>query len=293
MIAVTAPNGNVGSETVRALLRAGVRPRVLTRHPESLPQDFRERTDVVAVDLRDHAAVVASLRGIQSLSWITPSPALDESDPLAYYDELAETLQGAVTSNAIGRVVFQSSVGAERRNGVGEIDGLAATEQRLDALGIDVVHLRCGLLMSNLLLDPDALNGGTIRVLLPLDLPMPWVAPRDVAEVTAARLLSPHWSGREVQALHGPEHLTWSEVAEVLSSTLSRPIQVERVRDEAMRGDLRASGLTEQRVAAIIGMSTGIRDDFIPEQRRDVTTTTPTTLRAWAIQLHRSSVSVR
>lgn len=50
----------------------------------------------------------------------------------------------AVTANRIGRVVFQSSVGAEKRHGVGEIDGLAATEVALDGLDVDVTHLRCG-----------------------------------------------------------------------------------------------------------------------------------------------------
>ena len=35
-------------------------------------------------------------------------------------------------------------------------------------------------------------------------------------------------------------------------------------------------------VEAVLGMSTGLRDDFTPEQRRTVGTTTPTTPTAWA-----------
>jgi len=35
-------------------------------------------------------------------------------------------------------------------------------------------------------------------------------------------------------------------------------------------------------VEAIVGMSTGTRDDFVPEQPRTVQSTTPTTLASWA-----------
>jgi hypothetical protein len=40
-------------------------------------------------------------------------------------------------------------------------------------------------------------------------------------------------------------------------------------------------------VEAVIGMSTGLRDDFVPEQPRTVRTTTPTTLAAWAYDVLR------
>ena len=88
--------------------------------------------------------------------------------------------------------------------GAGEIDGLAQTEVALDAADVTVVHLRCGYFFSNLLLNPGALAEGVIRVTMPLDAPMPWVAPQDIAAVAVARLLSTDWSGREVQAVHGP-----------------------------------------------------------------------------------------
>lgn len=38
----------------------------------------------------------------------------------------------------------------------------------------------------------------------------------------------------------------------------------------------------ETLVEAILGMSTGLREDFEPEDERTILTTTPTTLAAWA-----------
>ena len=57
--------------------------------------------------------------------------------------------------------MLQSSVGAELRHGAGEIDGLAATEVALDALGGDTAHLRCGF-FSNLGLMDDAIRAGAL-----------------------------------------------------------------------------------------------------------------------------------
>ena len=48
-----------------------------------------------------------------------------------------------------------------------------------------------------------------------------------------------------------------------------------------MREQLLAHGLPPATVDAVLGMSTGLRDGFVPEQARSVRSTTPTTLRSW------------
>lgn len=67
-----------------------------------------------------------------------------------------------------------------------------------------MLHLRCGFFFTNLLMDPAALEEGVLRVAMSVDAPMPWVDPRDIGDVAAARLLSTGWSGRHVQAVHRP-----------------------------------------------------------------------------------------
>ncbi|MEV0275446.1 NAD(P)H-binding protein [Streptomyces sp. NPDC050610] len=280
-IAVTTPTGNVGRHVVAALVRAGVRPRVLLRDPDRLSPEIRDEVDAVQVDQYDADAVAAATEGVDALFWVDPPS--DGEDPLADYGRATGSVVRAVTGNGIGRVVFQSSVGAEKREGAGEIDGLAHTETALDGLGIDVTHLRCGYFFTNLELQLDALRAGApLQVILPLDLPMAWVAPRDIAEVAAARLLSRDWSGRCVQAVHGAADLTWHQVADILTAATGRRIGVERISDDAMRSQLHQVGMSDGLVEAVLGMSTGLREDFVPEQLRTVRTTTPTTLAAWA-----------
>jgi uncharacterized protein YbjT (DUF2867 family) len=279
-IAVTTPTGHVGRHVTTMLVRAGIRPRVLVRDPGTLDVAVRDWVDIAVVDQFDAAVTVAATRDVDALFWVDPTTGSE--DPLADYAHATAAVTRAVTANGIARVVFQSSVGAEKRHGAGEIDGLAHTETELDRIGVDVTHLRCGYFFTNLELQLDAIRAGTLPVILPVDQPMAWVAPRDIAEVATTRLLSHEWSGRCVQAVHGPTDLTWSQVADIVSAATGREVRAERIDDHAMRDVLARSGMTHGLVDAVIGMSTGLRDSFVPEQPRTVHSTTPTTLASWA-----------
>jgi uncharacterized protein YbjT (DUF2867 family) len=281
-IVVTTPTGRVGSRVVRVLLQAGVRPTLLLRDPARLDPETRALVDCAQADQRDADAVLAATEGADALYWV--SPTTDAEDPIAAHAAMGAIAARAVAQHGIGRVVFQSSVGAERRSGAGEIDGLAATELALDATGASVLHLRCGMFFTNLLMDPGALAEGVLRVTWPIDLSLAWVDPRDVGDIAAARLLSPTWAGRQVQAVHGPADLSYREIAAILGEARGRPMSAERIPDEDMRAALRAAGLGERQVEAMVGMSIGVREDFVPADPRTVVTTTPTTLRAWAYE---------
>ncbi|MBT2584915.1 NAD(P)H-binding protein [Arthrobacter sp. ISL-95] len=279
-IAVAAPTGHVGRHLVPMLIRAGAKPLLLLRDPDALAPDIRSEVDVARVDLLDADAVVQSVSGVDALYWVDPPPAGD--DPLAEYKLAADSAAKAVTAGGVGRVVFQSSVGAENRHGMGEIDGLAATEVALNATDASVIHLRCGYFFTNLEFQLDAIRAGMLQVLLPLHQPMAWVSPRDIAEVAAGRLLSAEWRGHHVEAVHGPADLSWLQVVRIISQAVGKPLDVERIPEESMRGTLAGLGMSAAQVDSLVGMSTGFLGDFTPEQQRSVHSTTPTTLAGWA-----------
>ncbi|MBE1537917.1 NAD(P)H-binding protein [Actinomadura algeriensis] len=278
-IAVTTPQGNVGGHLVRMLIRAGVTPVLLTRHPENIPAAVAEHVELVKMDSRELKQVVSATSGVDAIYWVDP-PA-ESADPLADHRRATEAVVAAVETNRIGRVVFQSSVGAEKRHGAGEIDGLAETEVALDDSGVDVTHLRCGYFFTNLLFEAESVKAGRLQTVLPLDAPMSWVAPRDIAEVAALTLLNRDWSGRRVQAVHGPEDLSWTQVAEILTEELGWEVRVARIADQQMREQYMHVGMPPAMADAMLGMSTGLRDGFTPEQARSTVTTTPARLRGW------------
>ena len=238
----------MGSRVTRLLLQAGVRPTVLLRDPAGLDEQTRAHVDAVACDLLDPDAVLRATEGADALYWV--DPPVGEGDPIAGYVRAGANAARSIQEHAIARTVLQSSVGAE------------------------------SMFFTNLLLDPTALDEGVLRVTWPVDAPLPWVDPRDVGDVAAARPAD--WSGRQVQAVHGPEHLSHAQVAAVVSRATGRPLRAEQIPDDEMRGALRAAGLGDIQVEAFLGMSAGLREDFVPEDPRTILTTTPTTLAAWA-----------
>jgi uncharacterized protein YbjT (DUF2867 family) len=279
-IVVTTPTGNVGTRVVRLLIQAGARPTLLLRHPEKLDPPTRERVDTVQGDQRDEDVVLAATEGADALYWV--APPTDDPDPTEAFARMGAIAARAVRENGIARTVFQSSIGAEKRSGAGEIDGLARTEELLDGTGASVLHLRCGYFFTNL--DPGSLEDGVLRVGWPVDAPMAWVDPRDIGDVAAARLLSTAWDGRHVQAVHGPEDLSFAQVASIVAEVTGRPLRAEQVPDDEIRSGLRAAGLGDAAVEAIVGMAAGLRENFVPEDERSILTTTPTTLAAWAYE---------
>ncbi|MGW9552982.1 NAD(P)H-binding protein [Nocardiopsis sp. NPDC055551] len=279
-IVVTTPTGKVGSRVVRLLLQAGARPTLLLRDPDRLDAATRQRVDTVRGDQGDADAVLRATRGADRLFWVDP-PTPDD-DPIAGHARMGANAARAVGENGIGYTVFLSSVGAEKRHGAGEIDGLARTEQALDATGANVLHLRCGYFFTNLLMESDSLREGVLPTLWPLDFAMPWVDPRDIGDVAAARLLAGGGVGRGVQAVHGPEDLSFAQVARILGRVLGREVHAEPVSDDDVRAGLRSVGMSAGQAEGVVGMAAGLREDFVPEQERDVLTTTPTTLAAWA-----------
>ncbi len=279
---VTTPTGNVGSRVLQLLVQAGIRPVALLRDPARLDPRWRDAVETVTVDQTDAAAVREATRGADRLFWVNP-PAPPDADPLDHHARAAEAVAGAVTANGIGFTVFQSSVGAELRSGAGDIDGLGRTEEALDATGADVLHLRCGFFFTNLLLQVDDLKAGSLPTPWPLDLPIAWVDPRDIGDVAVARLLAgPPRDARRVQAVHGPADLTFADAARALGDALGRPVEANRISGADLRAGLLAAGLSPAHADAVVGMSAGLSSGFVAEDPRDATTTTPTTLAAWA-----------
>jgi hypothetical protein len=67
-------------------------------------------------------------------------------------------------------------------------------------------------------------------------------------------VLAEDWTGRQVQAVHGPADLTWTEVAAVLSTATGVSIEAQRITDDEEGAALRDAGMGEAVVERIVGM---------------------------------------
>jgi hypothetical protein len=138
--------GNVGSHVVRTLCQAGVRLRLLLRNPGRPDAGVRDQAELAVGDQRNAEYVAEATRGVEAVFWVHPDD-WSLPDPGADAERTGEGLAAAMRQNRIPRVVFLSSIGAEKRHGAGFIDGLARIEQPLDAAreqtGTALLQMRC------------------------------------------------------------------------------------------------------------------------------------------------------
>jgi uncharacterized protein YbjT (DUF2867 family) len=280
-IAITTPTGHIGSRVAQLVIQGGARPILIVRDPARLAPEVRAASDVRVADQNDPAAIIEATQRATALFWLNP-PDFVSDDPNGAYIEKGRAAAKAIQENGIARVVFLSSVGAERRRGFGLIDGLGQTEELLDATGASVVHLRAGFFFTNFLMQLDGLKKGVYAAPLPAETRFAFVDPRDIGEVAAARLLDSSWTGRHTQGVHGPEDLTTAEAVAAVSEATGHPIAFVEVPDEAFHANLLAAGLNKPTADGMLQMYQGLRSGFVPEDKRTLLTTTPTTLGAWA-----------
>lgn len=278
-IVVTTPTGHIGSRVVQLLIQAGIRPTLLVRDPARLSPEVRDAVEVRQGDLNDAEFLLRATEGAEALFSLIPTN-YGSSDPVGDAVQVGQNIADAVRKNEIGHAVFLSSAGAHRRSN-DPIGALGKVEDLLNATEANVVHLRPGFFYTNLFMDLESVKQGTLFTTIPVDRPMPWNDPRDIGDIAAARLLSPTWTGKSVQAINGPELLSYAEVAAIASAATGKPIQAVLATDEQSHAGMVAGGLPPAIADALVEMSRGLREDTEADFMPTYVTTTPTSFGAW------------
>ncbi|WP_413450706.1 NmrA family NAD(P)-binding protein [Georgenia phoenicis] len=242
MYVIAGATGRVGSAVAQHLLDAGAQVRVLVRRPAAATEWEERGADVRVVDLRDRAALAASLAGCTGFFTLLPFD-LTSSDPAAHATAVVTATAGAVADAGVPHVVALSSGGADLPAGTGPVVGLHALEEAVRATGTTLTALRSGHFQEKV---TDALDLVRAEGVYPVlatsaDVPLPMGATRDVGAVAARSLLSPPASSEAVDVL-GPL-TTEREVAAVLSAALGRDVAAVTIPEEAWVDTLVGTGL--------------------------------------------------
>ncbi len=281
-IAVNTPNGTIGRPLTRRLLEAGADVTLISRQPAKVADFAARGARVIEGSVDDPGAVAAALEGADALFWLSP-PAY-RPDANAWLQRTAEAAAAEVKKKGVGRVVVISSVGAHTGPGTGPVGALLAVENALRAAAPDVVVLRPGYFMENLLRDVETIaRDGAFYSPTPTAKRVPQVATADVAARAAAFLLDQSWAGHRVVGVHGPVDLSYREAAAILSDELGRPIRHVEISVEQMRQSMLSAGLPDFVAATYAEFFEAIRAGRMDAaEPRTHETTTPTTLREFA-----------
>src|SRR5262249_18473395 len=113
------------------------------------------------------------------------------------------------------------------------------------------------------------------------DVKMPTCAVRDIG-ATAVRLLRDRsWTGHGGVAVHGPEDLSFNDMARIMTEVMGRPIRFQEVPGPGFKASLMQHGSSAAFAQSLVDMFAEIGQGIYEAEPRTAETTTPTTLRQW------------
>lgn len=243
-IVIAAASGNVGRRTAERVVQAGAETILLTRQPEKLADLVNQGAIAKTISSDDLQGVIAATQNADALFWLTP-PKLDALSLHDWYIETAMVGAKATSENNIKRVVNISSVGAGAAPNLGTVTFVGEVETIFNQAGSNVLHLRPGCFMENFLTQIQFIQQDhAIYFPYASDHDMPWISTDDIGDEAAKYLLNDRWAGQWTRNLMGPENLTLSETAAVLSQVLNRSIKYVQVTIEAVQQQLALAGAT-------------------------------------------------
>jgi uncharacterized protein YbjT (DUF2867 family) len=264
-ILVTGASGNAGGAVVRALAANGVPGKALLRSPRELPAGI----DLLQGDLNEPETFAAGLEGVSGIFL------------LSGYEGTEELLAKALVVG-VERVVLLSSssvVGTETGNAIAAYH--LATEQAVQASGLEWTFLRPNTFMSNTLRWLDQVRAGDEVRVQYAEVPISTIHPDDIADV-AVRALTEDGHARTAYRLTGPVALRPAEQVAILGEALHRPLRAIELSREESHAELLAA-MPEAYANAIDGFfGHGVVDETsVNDTVEQVTGRAPRTLQDW------------
>ncbi|MBN8228199.1 NAD(P)H-binding protein [Corallococcus macrosporus] len=281
-IVINTPNGNIGRPLVEKLLKAGRKVTVISRTPEKVADLVKLGAKVVQGSIDEQATLDAALPGAEALFWLAPPAA--RPDFVQWATATGRMAAERVKAHGVKRVVLISSIGAQTGPGTGPVAALKPIEEAFQAAAPNVVSLRAGFFMENLLRDVQGLTKtGALFSVNGETQAFPMVATADIAAKAFEYLTDTSWTGHRYVGVHGPKDVTYPEIASVLTQVLGQPVKYVRVGLEDVRNGMTGAGMPSWMADVYVEMYGAVLDGrMVAAEPRSKETTTPTTLAEFA-----------
>lgn len=287
MIVVTGATGRTGRRVTQALLAIGKKVRAVGRDARKLASLGELGAETFVGKVEDVSFLTAAFAGASAVYLVLPED-LSQQDLRGHQERVSDCYAAALASAQVRFAVNLSSLGAQHAKGTGPIVGLHNQEQKLDRVaGLNVLHLRAAYFMENLLMSMGPLRStGILPGGMRGDVPMPWIATRDIGAYAAARLAASDFSGSSIQELHGQRDVSMNEAASIVGKALGNPdVSYLQMPSPILEAALLKMGLPKKTTELIIEMWDGANAGLIvPQEKRSPRNTTPTTLESFVTE---------
>ena len=284
MVIVTGATGKTGSVVASSLLETGEAVRVIGRSAEKLESLRKRGAEVAAGDQGDLTFMRNALEGADALYLLIP-PKYDAEDFRRFYNDLGDVAVEAIRAEKVKKVVFLSSLGADKPSGTGPVVGLYDVERKLRTLtDVAIVFLRPGYFMENLLGNAEliatrGINGGPMRG----DVPVTLAATKDIGGKAAELLRDRSFSGHSEVEITG-DRLTNEQISGILGDAVGiAHLPYVQFSDADAQAAFSAMGLSGSVAASYIELMHGIEKGLVgPVATNPSDLTAPTRLTEFA-----------
>ena len=291
MIVVTTPTGQIGRYVVQYLLEADQPVRLIAREPHKLPKTVRARVEVIEGSHGEAAVVKRAFEGAEAVFWVAP-PDMTKTQEEAYVEftrPAAEALRGqggirVASVTAIGR----GTTWADRA-------GLVTASMHMDdLLGASAAAFR-GLAMPSFMENIERQVGmmkerGLLSGPIDPDRKLPWTSTCDLAALAARLLSDSGWTGCEEIPVLGPEELSYSEIAAIISEVTGRQILYQQTHFEALKAQFLGRGASESFAQGYVDMYRAKNEGMDNTAVSRVAARTTTNFRSWCEKVLRSAL---
>jgi uncharacterized protein YbjT (DUF2867 family) len=236
--------GHVGSATANALLRRGRPVTIVTRNATRASVWRSKGAEIAEASVDDVASLRAAFRR-GSRAFLLNPPADTKLDTDAVERRTVQNILSALEDSGLEKVVAESTGGAQPGNRIGDLGVLWELEQGLNRQSIPAAINRAAYYMSNWdgLLET-VRNTGELPTLFPQNLAVPMVAPHDLGQIAADRLLS-SINDVGIRYVEGPRRYSSADVADAFARALDRSVRVVVTPREKWKDSYRALGFSE------------------------------------------------
>jgi uncharacterized protein YbjT (DUF2867 family) len=249
-VLVTGASGTVGREVVKQLSSAplNVNIKAAIHSLENNKKIEDDKVELVKIDYNNPESLKAALNDIDKIFLVTPE--------VPNAPELVSNLVTQAKISGIRYIVKLSAMDADLKADVASLRLHRQAEKIIEESGIPYTFLRPGEFMQNFINwdSPMIKEQGVFwRV---GDTEVSLVDVRDIAAV-AVKVLTDNDNGNnrnngKIYTITGPEALSYSQMAEILSSAIGKKISYVNISEEEARRAMKDIGLSEWWINAII-----------------------------------------
>jgi uncharacterized protein YbjT (DUF2867 family) len=224
MYIILGGTGNVGSSVAKTLLEKGEKVTIVSRDAKKISEWEEKGAKFAVCDVAD-ADKLREIFKTGKRAFLLNPPGDISKDNVAEEKKTVASILKALENSGIEKVVAESTYGAQKGDGIGDLGVLFELEEGLRKLNLPAAILRAAYYMSNWEMSLEsAKTEGVVHTLYPPEFKLPMVSPKDIGRI-AADLLLKNSEVFQINYVEGPELYSPADVAAAFGKALDKTVE--------------------------------------------------------------------